>query len=114
MDLGLRDPLNPTVFRRAFTIIHLPLRLARRARQSLDTLIALDPQSISSKPACARFAERTELGAKVLAEEVQERAHDGRHAGADDADFALDTAPERDFGVVVGGVDCFVDVREVL
>lgn len=114
MDLGLGDPLNPTVFRHLFTVMQFPLGLACRARQSLHTFIALDARGITSESACARLAKRAELCAKVLAEEIQERAHDSRHAGADDANFALDAAPEGDFGVVVGRVDCLLDVREVL
>lgn len=106
------------MLRRAFTIVHLPLVLVlvlgRRARQSLDTFLVLDARSITSKPACARLAERAEFGAKVLAEEVQERAHNSRHAGADDADFALDAAPERNLGVVPCRVGCLVDVRKEL
>ena len=36
------------------------------------------------------------------------------HAGADDADFAFDTAPQRDVGVVVGRVCDLADSRGVL
>jgi hypothetical protein len=36
------------------------------------------------------------------------------HAGADDADFAFDTAPQRDVGVVIGSVCDLADSRGVL
>ena len=95
VDLSFSDPLYSAVFRRVLTVVHLPLVLVpgRRARQSLDSFLVVDARGVGGELACARLAERAELAAKVLAEEVQQRTDDGRHAGADDADLALDATP---------------------
>jgi len=50
----------------------------------------------------------------VLTKEVHDRTDDGRQTGADDADFALEAAPERDRVVVVGCVGVFSELRDVL
>jgi len=70
VDLSFRNSLNPTMFRRMFAVIHLPLLPTRRARQPLDSFLALDPRGVGSKFARARLAERAEFAAKVLTEEV--------------------------------------------
>jgi hypothetical protein len=69
------SPLDPTMLRHVSAspaIIHLMLVFARRARQSLDAVIASDARSEGYRVACAAglaVGERGEFGAELLLEE---------------------------------------------
>lgn len=60
-----------------------------------------------------RFGVRAELGTDFVAEEEQQWARDGRHAGADHSYVAFEAAPQRDVVVVVGCVGDLAEGGEV-
>lgn len=97
-------------------IIQLTLALARPARQPLNTLItrAGDTRRHGRRLVRDRLRKRAELRPDFFSKEVQNRARDRRHAGANHPDVALEAAPQRDGVVVVGCVGDFAELRKVL
>lgn len=55
-----------------------------------------------------------EFGDDGVAEEVDDRARDGRHAGADDAQIGFQSGPDPYVVVMVGCVGVFSDLGQVL
>jgi len=82
---------------------HLHIAVARVARQPLNSPVRQDARR-PLRLARRRLVETREPAPDLFAEKVQHGPDDGRQAGADDADAALEPAPERELVVVVGRV----------
>ena len=106
-----RCPLNPS---KVFPVpAHLQIPITRVARQPLDGPVGQDARR-PLRPAGPGLGETRDPAPDLLAEEVDDRADDGRQTRADDADGAFETAPEREFVVVVGRVRVRSEERYVL
>ena len=93
---------------------HGSLRVARQARRSkrLRRSERLLPARSGGRLA-ARGGEAAESRSHFLAEEVEDRSRDTRHASANDSKVALEAAPERDVVVMIGGVGDLAEGGEV-
>jgi hypothetical protein len=87
-------------------------RQARRSKRLRRSERLLPARSGGRRLAAAR-GEAAESRSHFLAEEVENRSRDSRHASANDSKVALEAAPERDVVVVVGGVGDLAEGGEV-
>jgi hypothetical protein len=119
-----RGRLDTTILGQVRVQLNIPL--AGRARQPHGSLLVAcnarrgkrlgRRERLLPAPSRGRLAagsQAAEPRAYFFAEEVEHRPCDDGHAGADDAEVALEAAPEGDIVVVVGRVGYLAESREV-
>jgi hypothetical protein len=100
-DSRLFDPATLRRHMRLFAGFQLYIiTIAFPAMESGDSLVVAG-DALAHAGVRAGFRGRGQLARDFVAEEVHERAGDGGHAGADDADVAFDAAPDSNVVVVV-------------